>query len=174
MTNTATQPTCADLVGQAFESRIEDIRVMLTPTDDDVVIFDDGTLDTVGSIGDIEFRYVPDSGILDEDTGDIDFEQIVEDHRDQLYDAFYEYGLSVDYVPHDGEFNDGAGYHSYQISYGGPSEEFRFYCDPSRHCYRVEFWYLDWFDGACINVTNDSRVQMLVEQFAETEVFSND
>ena len=174
MTTTATQQTCADMVRQAFHSRIDDIRCMLTPTADDVVIFDDGTLDTVGSIGEIEFRYAPDSGIRDEETGEIDFDRIVEDHRAQLYEAFCEYGLSIEYVAHDGERNKGAGYHRYLLSYGGPSEEFRFYCDASGYCYLVEFWYLDWFDGACIDVTDDSRVRMLVEQFAETEVFSND
>jgi len=96
-------------------------------------------------------------------------EQRVNQHRDSiiedlqiLWDAYckgddeevedlgniFEYGLAFDYVPHDTFTDQEEGYFRYQISYGGPSEEFRFYCDVDRHCYKVEFWFLDWFDGA--------------------------
>lgn len=55
-----------------------------------------------------------------------------------------EYGLSLDYVEAGTWEHQTKGYTRYQLSWGGPSEEFRLY-DGSR---RVEFWYLDWFDGA--------------------------
>lgn len=62
--------------------------------------------------------------------------------------TFNEYGLSFDYVA-SGTFNgQRRGYFRYQISYGGPSEEFRFYCTEGFNIDRIEFWYLDWFDGA--------------------------
>ena len=62
--------------------------------------------------------------------------------------AFNEYGLSFDYVE-PGTFTDQKeGYFRYQISYGGPSEEFRFYVNPGYSVHRIEFWFLDWFDGA--------------------------
>lgn len=61
---------------------------------------------------------------------------------------FAEYGLAFDYVAPE-TFNDQQrGYFRYQISYGGPSEEFRFFTDENFRPYKIEFWYLDWFDGA--------------------------
>jgi hypothetical protein len=62
--------------------------------------------------------------------------------------TFWEHGLSFDYVaPH--TFNDQRrGYFRYQISWGGPSTEFRFYTNPDFSVYKIEFWLLDWFDGA--------------------------
>jgi hypothetical protein len=65
-------------------------------------------------------------------------------------EEFLNYGLSFDYVPY-GTFEDQeGGYFRYQISWGGPGEEFRFYADPQFHCYRIEYWFLDWGDGAHI------------------------
>lgn len=61
-----------------------------------------------------------------------------------------EYGLCMDYVIAGTFAKQRAGYKRYQISYGGPSEEFRIYDNGD-----VEFWYLDWFDGACVDVTGD-------------------
>lgn len=50
-------------------------------------------------------------------------------HADDL-GTFHEYGLSFDYVE-PGTFTDQEeGYWRYQISYGGPSSEFRFYATP--------------------------------------------
>jgi hypothetical protein len=79
----------------------------------------------------------------------------------QLWDAYlqgvedledlgniYEYGLAFDYVA-PGTFNgQRRGYFRWQLSWGGPSDEFRFYCDESFGLDRVEYWFLDWFDGA--------------------------
>lgn len=62
---------------------------------------------------------------------------------------FTEYGLSFDYVA-PGTFNgQRRGYWRYQISWGGPSDEFRFYADgpDATECDRIEYWFLDWFDG---------------------------
>lgn len=59
-----------------------------------------------------------------------------------------EYGLAFDYVA-PGTFGDQRrGYWRYQLGWGGPSDEFRFYCDEGRRPVRVEYWFLDWFDGA--------------------------
>lgn len=60
----------------------------------------------------------------------------------------WEYGLCFDYVP-PGTFKDqDEGYWRYQISWGGPSEEFRFYSSgPHYKPYRITFVFLDWFDG---------------------------
>ena len=58
-----------------------------------------------------------------------------------------EYGLCIDYVPANTFKEQPTGYKRYQISWGGPSEEFRVYA-PNH----VEFWYMDWFDGAMVKV----------------------
>jgi hypothetical protein len=77
---------------------------------------------------------------------------------------FNEYGLSFDYVA-PGTFNgQRRGYFRYQISWGGPSEEFRFFCDENKKCVRVEFWFLDWFDGAKKILAGDDEKLM-------TEIF---
>ena len=74
---------------------------------------------------------------------------------------FHEYGLCFDYVCGD---EDGPGYWRYQLSYGGPSTEFRFYSSIIEHrdhlCYRVEYWHLDWFDGAHLELSGDDRELM--------------
>ena len=84
------------------------------------------------------------------------FNSRMEDIR-TLYDALdqkteelgplSEYGLSMDYVVAGTFKGQRAGYKRYQLSWGGPSEEFRIYDNDE-----VEFWYLDWFDGACVSV----------------------
>ena len=117
-------------------------------------------------------------------------EQRVNQHRDSriedlqiLWDAYckgddeevedlgniFEYSLCFDYVPHDTFTDQDQGYFRYQISYGGPSEEFRFYCDADRHCYKVEFWLLDWFDGAgrTLYGTDEDLMMELWDWFSE-------
>jgi len=80
--------------------------------------------------------------------------------------SFHEYGLSFDYVA-PGTFGDDQreGYFRYQLSWGGPSDEFRFYVSgPDYDVYRVEYWFLDWFDGSHITVT-DSQVLLEIFEF---------
>jgi len=59
---------------------------------------------------------------------------------------FCEYGLSFDFM--EADKNNHNGYYCYQISWGGPSEEIRFYKDGL-----IEFVYLDWFVGVGFNIT---------------------
>ena len=60
-----------------------------------------------------------------------------------------EYGLSFDYVsPRTFDDDQKEGYFRYQISWGGPSDEFRFYVGPGYELYKIEYRYMDWFDGA--------------------------
>src|SRR3990172_11847069 len=68
---------------------------------------------------------------------------------------FNEYGLCFDYVSA-GTFKDQRrGFHRYQLSTGGPGDEIRFYSDAAGKVYKAEYWFLDWFDGAHINVTEE-------------------
>lgn len=70
-----------------------------------------------------------------------------EEHIEDL-GAFHEYGLSFDYVPKETFGDQEQGYFRYQLSWGGPSDEFRFFVDYEKECYRIEYWFLDWYDGA--------------------------
>ena len=59
-----------------------------------------------------------------------------------------EYGLGIDYVE-PGTFSDQeVGYLRWQLSWGGPGDEFRFYIDADLAPYKIEYWFLDWYDGA--------------------------
>ena len=181
--NTAKQKTCAELVDNAANSRLESIRMMINPQLFDVELIDDGTLDTVLRVDDEEFRFDADVAMAyrDGDTGKmVELDEFIEANMDEIretmYERFCEYGLSFDYVePH--TFTDQAeGYLRYQISCGGPSEEIRFYVSPAWHgftMYKAEFWYLDWFDGACKNVTDNETVKALFDHFNDCESVSH-
>jgi hypothetical protein len=81
-----------------------------------------------------------------------DSEAYHDDHGTNLW----EYGLSFDYVEA-GTFEDQEeGYFRYQLSWGGPSDEFRFFVGPDFAPYRIEYWYLDWFDGASRRLHGDA------------------
>ena len=69
--------------------------------------------------------------------------------------TFYEYGLCFDYVSADTFTDQKPGYFRYQLSYGGPSTEFRYYTDADLSLYKIEYWLLDWFDGAHVLVDGD-------------------
>lgn len=74
--------------------------------------------------------------------------------------TFCEYGLSFDYVAPYTFKNQPEGYFRYQLSWGGPSDEFRFYANRSHRdwvVYRIEYWFLDWFDGAGITLQGEKK-----------------
>lgn len=60
----------------------------------------------------------------------------------------FEYGLSLDYVSSDTYSDQEHGYVRYQLSYGGPSDEIRYYVDYEKEPYRIEYHFLDWWDHA--------------------------
>ena len=73
----------------------------------------------------------------------------------------HEYGLCFDYVSA-GTFGDQSeGYFRYQLSTGGPGDEVRFYTDAARKVHRIEYWFLDWFDGAHRKVTGEDEGLLL-------------
>ena len=80
-------------------------------------------------------------------------------HADDQYDEdlgyFNEYGLCFDYVAPNTFRDQEQAYFRYQLSWGGPSEEFRFFVNPDLSVYQIEFWYLNWFDGACVVLKGD-------------------
>lgn len=68
--------------------------------------------------------------------------------------ALSEYGLWFDYVV-DGN------YFRFTLSTGGPHEEIRFFADDNGDCLpgnTIEFWLLDWFDGAKYKLVTHDKV----------------
>jgi len=110
--------TCQDLVGQKCNDRLKDLEDA--------------------------FHYFS----IEKDTA-----RAAHDDHENLknYEDYYDYanqlGLSFDYVAPSADGRR-CGYWRWQLSYGGPSDEFRVYTDISKNIDRVEYAYLDWFDGA--------------------------
>ena len=64
-------------------------------------------------------------------------------------------GLGFDYVePH--TFTDQLeGYWRWQFSWGGPSDELRAFVNEHKEIHRLEYWFMDWMDGAKIDLTQE-------------------
>ena len=154
---------CADKVADAWASRREDLEMMLDPQPEYLTIEGRDAGSTDGSwglsYGETSFE------------ADIEAEDLFDEHEDAIREAgreaFNEYGLAFDYVAPYTFDDQPAGYWRYQISYGGPSEELRFYADADYEVRKIEFWYLDWFDGACVNVILDTVARMIWDEFNE-------
>jgi hypothetical protein len=96
-----------------------------------------------------------------------------ERHADDL-GTFWEYGLGFDYVAPDTFQEQPEGYFRWQLSYGGPSDEFRFFTNPDFSVHRIEYRFMDWFDGACREMPfDDNRARLLeiAETFQELGLF---
>jgi len=75
------------------------------------------------------------------------------DASDYELGKFDEYGLCFDYVAI-GTFKDQKrGYFRWQLSWVGPADEFRFYVDEHFDPVEIEYWFLDWFDGASLTLS---------------------
>ena len=75
---------------------------------------------------------------------------------DDFFDWVNDYVLSWDYVDPFTFEGQRAGYYRLQLSYGGPSDEFRIYTDGDNAIEEIEYWYLDWYDGASVPVLSTS------------------
>ena len=73
-----------------------------------------------------------------------------EEQQTEELGSLNEYGLSIDKVEAGAFKGQREDYIRYQLSWGGPSEEFRIFKNGE-----VEFWFLDWFDGASVEVTGE-------------------
>jgi len=82
-----------------------------------------------------------------------------------------EYGLDFSYVAPETFTDQLEGYYRYQLSYGGPSQEIRFYVSQDdegnlHHTpYKIEFWHLDWYDGASVDITDSQLAKDLYNYF---------
>lgn len=81
---------------------------------------------------------------------------------------FEEYGLAFDFVAM-GTFSDQTEpYFRWQLSTGGPGDEFRIFATRRSAAkwdvHRIEYWFLDWFDGAKVTLTG-SDFELIEEIF---------
>tara|TARA_R100001460_G_C3517650_1_gene172215 strand:- start:235 stop:687 length:453 start_codon:yes stop_codon:yes gene_type:complete len=83
------------------------------------------------------------------------------EHYEDFFDYVNQSGLCFDRVEA-GTFEDQrAGYWRWQLSWGGPADEFRLFDNND-----LEYWYLDWGDGACVNV-KDEIFENIMANFKE-------
>ena len=78
-----------------------------------------------------------------------------------------EYGLCLDYVAPRTFRDQRRGYLRYQLSTGGPGDEFRFYMAEDLTLTRVEYWFLDWFDGAHKTLKQGADFDLLAEIYED-------
>ena len=91
------------------------------------------------------------------------------EHPDEPLDdlgSLNEYGLCFDYVEPYTFKKQREGFYRWQLSTGGPGDEFRFYVDGDKTIQEIEYWFLDWFDGACTQVEGED-FNLLVEMWEE-------
>tara|TARA_R100001530_G_scaffold127257_1_gene96421 strand:+ start:198 stop:581 length:384 start_codon:yes stop_codon:yes gene_type:complete len=93
------------------------------------------------------------------------FEKAKKEEKD-FFEYVNESGLCFDRVEAGTFEGQRAGYWRWQLSWGGPSEEFRLFDNGD-----LEYWYLDWFDGAKVDV-KDEIFENIMANFKElsTEV----
>src|SRR3982750_3473208 len=75
------------------------------------------------------------------------------DASDADFGRLAEYGLNFDYVPQGTYREQKEGYFRYLLSWGGPADEFRIFVNPDFSAHRIEYWFMDWFDGAHVVLT---------------------
>jgi len=88
------------------------------------------------------------------------------DAYDEELGRFDEYGLCFDYVPRDTFSDQKRGFFRWQLSWGGPQDEFRFFTDENLDPFEIEYWYLDWFDGAGVKLCGRDH-ELLAEIFGD-------
>jgi len=72
-------------------------------------------------------------------------------------DENYIEGLCFDYVEPKTWDDQLEGYWRWQLSWGGPGDEFRIYINPDKSVHRIEYWYLDWYDGAHVTLSPETH-----------------
>ena len=91
----------------------------------------------------------------------------------ECYEDFIDYvhqtALCWDYVEKGTFDGQERGYFRLQLSWGGPGDEFRIYVDYDKSIDYIEYWYLDWYDGASVLVGADTASHYVCSGFLEVE-----
>ena len=150
MTNTAKQPTCAELVNEEFNQTEQAYK-------EAEQYFNDYHNATEGE--QIAMK------VIDKHKGDYFSEY------EDLFDYVNQTALSWDYVEA-GTFEDQEdGFYRLQLSWGGPSDEFRIYTiGDTLEIDVIDYHYMDWFDGASIRVPYNSTSWEVCSMLLDCEV----
>jgi len=148
MNNTQKQLTCKELVNEKFNQVEQDYK-------DADQYFNDYDNATEGE--QIAMK------VIDKHKGDYFREY------EDLFDYVNQTALSWDYVEAEDEENPA--YYRLQLSWGGPSDEFRIYpIGDTLEIDCIDYHYMDWFDGASIPVFEDSLSWYVCQMFLDCEV----
>ena len=102
--------------------------------------------------------------------------KVIDKHKGDYfheYEDFFHYindtALSWDYV--EGEGKNNPGYYRLQLSWCGPSDEFRIYTiGDTLEVDVIDYHYMDWFDGASIPVPYSSTSWDVCQMCLDCEV----
>jgi len=184
------QLTCEERVKDQMESRLEDLRLLWNAYNEGSIECDEcyGTgeieCDTCNGCGAIIHLSCEGQGCEKCNDGEIECPECegagmlpcpeCAEDQSRLEDmggseGFLEYGLCFDYCAPGTFTNQEQAFFRYQLSTGGPGDEFRFYVNPDLTCYQIEYWFLDWFDGAnqTLYDTDKSLLMEIFEFFRE-------
>ena len=152
MTNTAKQPTCKELVNDMFNQVEQDYK-------DADQYFNEYYSEDTSEGEQIALK------VIDKHKGDHFSEY------EDLFDYVNQTALSWDYVEA-GTFEDQEdGFYRLQLSWGGPSDEFRIYTiGDTLQIDVIDYHYMDWFDGASIRVPYNSTSWDVCQMFLDYEV----
>lgn len=119
----------------------------------------DAALESVGEDFSLYMKYGTDPEPEEAESSDDEDEDLT---KWKEIGSIYDYGLSLDYVE-PGTWNDQKeGFVRYQFSWGGPSDEVRFYRD------RTTYNFMDWFDGASRDISTLDWAIWLANWLKET------
>jgi hypothetical protein len=90
----------------------------------------------------------------DEDKSKHDKHEDLQSYED-LFDYVNQSALGFDFVSVNTFKGQDRGYWRFQMSWGGPSDEFRIYVDEENQIEYIDYHYLDWFDGASVRARHD-------------------
>ena len=143
--------TCEDRIGAHLASRMVDLRALvelghhgLHDTDEWSCLDTSERIDAINAVRDAGGEKV---SVFAARSDDWPFDVT----------SIYEYGLSFDYVCEHTYADQDRGFWRYQLSWGGPSDEFRFYVGASGRPYSVEYRFHDWYDGAGVFLTGGDK-----------------
>jgi hypothetical protein len=146
MNNTQKQPTCKELVNEKFNQVEQGYKNAKIYFDKLYQLSDDEQEQYKTKDKYNEFFYCED-----------------------LFDYVNQSALSWDYVEAEDEKNPA--YYRLQLSWGGPSDEFRIYpIGDTLDIDCIDYHYMDWFDGASIPVFEDSISWDVCQMFLDCEV----
>lgn len=77
------------------------------------------------------------------------------EHYEDYIQALIEYGLDFSFVEPETFTGQTKGYYRWQLSWGGPSDEFRIFMNDDNEVEKIQYWYMDWFDGASVECTEE-------------------